>query len=343
MRDLMAAINELSQVADPGILEARMADLLARLPAGMHRQAVTSLAFNNPLFTPGRAYAAENWPGEVGQANAIELILRLKQAARDRQATRILVACPRKVASTFVAKVLCAALRLPEALLTVPVSTLESAWALGANMREQEMDEAAILRACFLADGFVSQQHVRATPYLCAQIRLYAIRPIVLKRNLFDTLVSLDDMLADPAQSGSGEAYYFDTLMPRTYRDMEPDARMALLIRSYLPWYAQFYVSWQKCERLGLVRPLWLSYEDDIKGPADALARKLSLHLGPRADAGAILAAMEAQSGQKRARFNRGVVGRGQAISEQNQRFVRDYLSAYAGAGDLDLTGILDD
>jgi hypothetical protein len=334
-------VAKVVNITDPAKLSATVAELMTGLPDPLQRQIACSVGLSNPLYTPDDAYAARMWRGQqIGLTEFADIVLRLKKAVQTVRAPRILLACPRKTASTFLSAVLVNALGAQESLLTLPVARLQNAGALGAAMREHEMDELALLRACFLPTGFVSQQHVRCTPYLASQLALYHVQPILLKRNLLDSLVSLDDMCLEAARAHHADKFYFFTHLPHAYKDMSDDWRMATLIRLYLPWYLSFYASWRKCEARGLVAPLWISYEQDVKGEPAELAEKLAAYIGGQATTERIAAAIVANTGKQALKFNKGVVGRGQRMSDANRDMVRDYVDMFRD--EVDFSDLID-
>jgi hypothetical protein len=338
---ILQMVAKIANIPNPRTVSAIVTDMIAGLAEPMQRQIACSVGLANPLFIPDDAYAAQIWPGkEIGIVEFSDVVLRMKKAVQKVTAPRILLACPRKSASTFVSAVLVNALGTQETLLSMPITTLQNAGALGAAMREHELDELAILRACFMPTGFVAQQHVRCTPYLAQQLGLYGIKPVLMKRNLLDSLISLDEMCMEAAQDHQVEQFYFFTHLPKNYKEMDPDMRMSALIRLYLPWYINFYASWRKAEAQGKVFPLWISYENDVKGPPAQLASKLAGFIGGPATPEKIEAAIVQKTGRADLKFNKGVVGRGQAVSEANRAIVRDYVEMFRDG--VDFSDIMD-
>jgi hypothetical protein len=334
-------MTRIANIPNPQSVAGLVSEMISDLPEPLKREIVNRAGLANPLFIPDDAYAEYFWPGRlIGLGEFADLVLRMKKAVQKPAAPRILLACPRKSASTFISAVLVNALGTEDTLLSMSSPTLQNAGALGAAMREHELDDLAILRACFLPNGFVAQQHVRCTHYLASQLELYSIKPILVKRNLLDSLVSFDEMCMEAAKDHQVEQFYFFTHLPRTYKEMDPDQRMAALIRIYLPWYIAFYATWRKAEALGRVYPLWISYEDDIKGEPARLAAKLANFIGGPATPEKIEAAIVEKTGRPDLKFNKGVVGRGQAMSEANRAMVRDYVETFRDG--IDFSDIMD-
>ena len=151
------------------------------------------------------------------------------------------------------------------------------------NLREQETDELALIRNGINGMGYVAQHHIRCTPYLCRQMQLYRIKPIVTYRNYFDTLVSLDDMFLEWRPAGPGsDLNFFDDGLPSNYVDMDREDRLHLLADRSTVFYIQFYLTWKKCEAMGLVEPLWVSYEKDFQGDKTILAERIAEFVGEK-------------------------------------------------------------
>lgn len=132
--------------------------------------------------------------------------------------------------------------------------------------------------------GYVAQHHLRCTPYLCQQLELYNIRPIVTYRNVYDSLVSLDDMMRKQQQEWAAtrdkDAIYFSDGLPSNYCELDDETRYLILVDRQCAWYLQFFMSWKRCEALGLVKPLWVSYEEDFLGNKQRLAERIAAFVG---------------------------------------------------------------
>lgn len=208
---------------------------------------------------------------------------------------------------------------------------------LGANLREQETDDLALLRNGLNERGYVAQHHIRCTPFLARQIALYGIKPIVTVRNIFDTLVSLDDMLLQwRAVDLPGNPAFFDDGMPATYTKLDDEARFDMLTDATCVWYVKFLLSWQKCEAAGLVAPLWVSYEDDFIADKERLGTRIADFIGSEnADAGQIAACFADTRNGAALRLNKGVAGRGDKIPAKTRERIVAICRCYAGEGDL--------
>jgi hypothetical protein len=167
------------------------------------------------------------------------------------------------------------------------------------------------------------------SPFTANQFKMYGVKPILASRNIFDCLVSYDDHLRknvprteDPIVLRHG--------FPSDYLQRDFDDRIAVLIDLKLNWYFKYYLSWLACERAGYVKPLWISYEDDILAPKELLAGKLRSHLELPEEYVTDFAAALDEEGGEILNVNKGVAGRGSAITGKNRQNVEDFFHRYA-------------
>jgi hypothetical protein len=249
-----------------------------------------------------------------------------KQLARDTPGKRICVYCLPKSGSSFTNSAIMAALGCKFVLLT---SHATDASSLGMNGREQEMDELAILYAILWSQGsFVAQHHTRCTPFLCHQLRYFGIQPIVTIRNLFDAMLSADEMFLTWKKDGadwSGEAPF---ALPLDYARLDAADRMTLLANTFGIWGINFYLSWKRCEQAGFVKPLWLTYEDDISNKT-RFGQRITDYLDMDEEQSQRLAAYTANPDKKRSRLNVGTVGRGSNIPEVARAIVIKHANLF--------------
>jgi hypothetical protein len=141
-------------------------------------------------------------------------------------------------------------------------------------------------------------------------------------RNIFDGMMSFDDMLLTPSAPGS---YWTDPWnqsafkVPLNYRDLPFEQRMECLAFGYGTWCIDYFVSWKRLESQLDQKLLWIDYSRDISrtaGDKGALAKTISEYLN--------LDELQTSSLQKtiskekvsdnHARINRAVDGRGKEI-----------------------------
>ena len=298
----------------------------------------SAMSFANPLFVP-------DIPDGPARELAMplekfaEFVFRAKLTIKHSTQPNILVACAPKSASTFIHAALVKALRLPQACLFTATLDWPSAISLGAALREQDPDELSLIRNGLNQRGYVAQHHTRCSPYQARLLDTYNVKPILTYRNIFDTVVSMDDMVMDWRAQPSAEGYFADG-MPSNFQTLPREDRLLILAQRWTPWLVQFYVSWKKCERAGLTKPLWVSYDTDFLGDKQVLATRIADHIGRnRADPDKIAAALQDTSEAKAKRINQGVAGRGRDLPAE----VREHILITAGyyADDEDLTPLI--
>jgi len=215
----------------------------------------------------------------------------------------VFLACMPRTASTFLSEVLCE---------LTGFKRVELADAYAEN--EQELDVPRLLDA--YAYGSVTQQHVLANSRTIELMQRYSIRPVVLVRNIFDIVVSVRDFLLT---EGCGKwPTFFCT--DDSFRSLDEATQLEQIVELGLPWYFDFFVSWQEATRRQALEPLWVSYEDAVADWGSVLAR-IATFYGLEQDRAAIERALErTQARASSLRLNKGTSGRGQSILHSSAR-----------------------
>lgn len=333
IHDLMRTI-----ALEPDMAKVRaLADEFIRsVPPQQALGVAAALNFANPFYLPTMDDASASRL-RIDLDQFCELVMRARLTASRARQPNILVACAPKSASTFIAGALSTALGIPHVSLATPTLSAYSGSVLGANLREQETDDMALLRNGLSGAGYVAQHHIRCTPFLARQIALYGIKPIVTVRNIFDTLVSLDDMLREWRQvEVPGNPVFFDDGMPAIFTGLDDEARFEMLTDATCVWYVKFLLTWQKCEAAGMIKPLWVSYEDDFVADKARLGARIAEFVGlEEADAERIATCFADTSKGTSLRLNKGVAGRGDKIPAKTRERIVAICRRYAGEGDL--------
>jgi hypothetical protein len=325
-----------TSLANPQMIKMAAHEFLARYPAERRLGLASALSWANPFYIPDMAPdVARNLA--VGPNQLAELTMRAKLTAHHAPQLNVLLACAPKSASTFIAGALQTALGLPSAALFANTPRIRAVSMMGGNLMEQEPEELALIRNGLNGQGYVAQHHARATPYLSLLIRTYNVRPIVTHRNLFDTFVSLDDMIMGyRSDKDSDSGFYFSDGLPAHYGRLDREDRLTILVQRNTAWFIQFYVSWKKCERANLVKPLWVSYEHDFLADKPGLALRVIDHLGLAPDAAErLVAAFEDKSDGAAKRLNKGVAGRGRDMPASVRAIIEKTASYYRDEEDL--------
>ena len=86
----------------------------------------------------------------------------------------------------------------------------------------------------------VTQQHCRASDANVHLMQAFGIRPVVLVRNILDSVMSLLDFY----NKGAFQTSYFRNDWPL----LDEETKIDLLIENVIPWYFQFVASWELAE-----------------------------------------------------------------------------------------------
>lgn len=285
----------------------------------------------NPFFVPNAKGAAPplnatQWLYVVSQARA---------AAANSHARRMLVAAPMKSGSTFVTKALSDALGLPRISLIMLLARAYDYAMLGAATRAHEIDELALISACCRPEGFISHHHMLASPFLARQAELYGLDLVLIRRNIFDMLVSLDDFTLKNIATDADTDVFFNRGLPTNYARLDFEQRISRLIDRNLTFYVNYYTSWTLAEQQDLIRPFWISYEEEIASGARALSGRMASAFARNDDqAGRIAAAFGEGGKMEHVHFNKGVAGRGRSITGRNRERVLEAFSDFSDVAD---------
>ena len=224
--------------------------------------------------------------------------------ARADLGRHIFITCTPKSGSTFLKNVLVGVTGYRD-LFTV----------YAALQNEHELDMPQLAK--FGNINTVTQQHARASEANIQLMQAFGICPVVLVRDIFDTVISLLDFYR--------QGFTFSTFFDRDdFLAFDEQQQIDLLISYVIPWHFQFVASWQRAERDKRLNIYWLTYEELIKDKVAAVEQILR-HYGMSPSAIELenqIAAAEAN--KDRNRINKGISGRGNAIlsSSQKERIV---------------------
>jgi hypothetical protein len=178
----------------------------------------------------------------------------------------------------------------------------------------------------------VTQQHCRASDANVHLMQAFGIRPVVLVRNIFDSVMSLLDFY----DKGAFQTSYFRS----DWQVLDRESKIDLLIDSVIPWYFQFVASWDLAEKQNRLSVHWLSYEDLVADKSSSVLKILEFHgLGaPRLGVEKRIAEIESED--RKIRFNKGVVGRGKKGLSNQQRAKICRFATYYPSTDLSRIGL---
>jgi hypothetical protein len=188
--------------------------------------------------------------------------------------------------------------------------------------------------------GCISQQHTKGTYNNIRLAYLFGISPIIMVRNIFDTVVSLaGDLRKKESMDGYelGVNTYSFLWLNNDVKNTDDDALIDMIIDLCIPWYINFYVSWSDLCAQNQVRGFWVSYEDlmmDRKQVVteifDFLKMKVDL-----SDA-RVTPVFEKRYGT----FNKGEIGRGETLLSDAQKTRIRKLFSYYPTHDFSRLGI---
>lgn len=232
----------------------------------------------------------------------------------------IFIACLPKTASTFLKNVLASITGYKDVFMV---------YAAGQN--EHEIYLPTLRHAAHL--DTVTQQHCRASEANIQLMQAFGIRPVVLVRNVFDSVMSLLDFY-------NNQGAYLNSYFRPDFPTLDEETKIDLLIENVIPWYFQFVASWQLAEKQGRLDLHWLSYEDLIADKPSAILGVLNFY-GLGAASKAIEAKVrEAETEGRKIRFNKGVAGRGKTgLTEQQKERIRRF-SRYHPTTDFGRIGL---
>jgi hypothetical protein len=285
----------------------------------------------NPFFVPHaqpgmQALNSTQWLYVVSQARA---------AAAQGNTRRMMVAAPMKSGSTFISKSLATAFQLPRVSLIMLLARAYDYAMLGAATRAHEIDELALLSACCRPDGFIAHHHMLGSPFLASQAALYRLDVILIRRNIFDMLVSLDDFTRKHLLEDPHRETFFRYGVPANYASLDFDQRISRLLDRNLNFYVSYYTSWTLAEHHGLIKPFWISYEEEISGGARGLSGRIAEAFARNDDeAGRVTAALGEGGRMEHIHFNKGVAGRGRAITGRNRERVLEAFADFSEVAD---------
>lgn len=232
----------------------------------------------------------------------------------------IFIACVPKSASTFLKNVLAGLTGFQDVFMVH-----------AAGQSEHEIYLPTVREFAHL--NTVTQQHCRASDANIHIMQAFEIRPIVLVRNIFDSVVSLLDFY-------NKQGAFFNSYFRADFQSLDDETKINLLIDNVIPWYFQFVASWDLAEKQQRLTVRWLTYEDLIENKPETVENVLEFY-GLGSPARAIESRIQkAESEARKIRFNKGVAGRGKARlgDEQKERVRR--LSKYYPTTDFGRIGL---
>jgi hypothetical protein len=213
----------------------------------------------------------------------------------------VLIACMPKSASSFLIDVVGGLTGMRQGSL---------AWSYGG--REQTLDVVQLARIDHRA--YVAQQHVRYSGDVGEFIAEFNLTPVVLTRNVFDVVASFRDHIRSLEP---GDELMLAPLTP-AHASLSDAGLEDLIADLIMPWYINFYASWSGIDSLRV------TYDQVRSDPAEVVKR-ICERAGIAHDEQTVAAAVESARAKAK-RFNKGVSGRGAALSP----YARERIASFA-------------
>lgn len=220
----------------------------------------------------------------------------------------ILIACMPKSASTFLASAISELQGFRRCRLTPD-------W----GAREQELSAVRLSR--YNHSRYVSQHHLRCSTWTRQLITQYNLTPVVLVRNLADSVISIRDHIR--RAPGAGPAAYFD----ESHLAMPDSEFEDAIVRLNIPWYLNFYAGWRAEGDV----PIY-DFDEYTAEPVRIMSEILNMASVNMPDE-KIAAALERVSKSK-TRFNVGQSGRGRQLSDNAKASLVRLLELYPNLQD---------
>ena len=163
---------------------------------------------------------------------------------REQLGRHIFIACVPKSASTFLKNLLVNLTGFQDVFMVY-----------AAGQTEHELYLPTVRE--FAHFDTVTQQHCRASDANVHIMQAFGIRPIVLVRNIFDSVMSLLDFY-------NNQGAFYNSYFRADFQTLDEETKIDLLIDNVIPWYMQFVASWTLVEKQQRLEINWLRYEDLI-------------------------------------------------------------------------------
>lgn len=201
-----------------------------------------------------------------------------------------------------------------------------------------EIDTARIIHAHRNSSPWIAMLHLSAGDYAARMFEDCDVTPIVLVRNVYDSIASLHDEIVKVIRS---DIPPLTTMMhvPVQFVDWEVEDRLDFLITYYVPWVGFFLNRWVDLRG----EKHWVTYDQLLGDTEGTLRRILDLANFSDVDETRIRDGMAQFSKDRedigyQTRFNQGVVGRGNGMLSDKQKAA--VLRAFSYYPDLDLQGL---
>jgi hypothetical protein len=206
---------------------------------------------------------------------------------------------------------------------------------IGFNLSGGSVYFPRLLAAKFVNGNTISHCHESANPNMIDFIKKLDLIPIVLYRNLLDTLVSRRDMLIkDKWAPNMCSQKAIASFLAAT-----EECQFDMIINLFAVEFINFYTSWVAAAAEGTVRPLFISYEEMMENK-QLFVRRVADFLGEAYDERLVEKAVEDIDRQGGINFNKGIHGRGRLLLNARQKKRLLSFAAQYGCNDKAYLGV---
>lgn len=131
-----------------------------------------------------------------------------------------------------------------------------------------------LAEARFDLEGFVYQTHIRAFPRNVHILNLFKMRPIILYRNLLDSVVAMRDHV-NGFWPKDKQNMFNGIHFPPDWDDLNEQEQYAWIARNAIGWHLSFYVGWHLAE----IPTYFSSYTEFFKDQVSGIRGMLG-HIG---------------------------------------------------------------
>ena len=139
-----------------------------------------------------------------------------------------------------------------------PASTVISVGDYGNDSHQINHTAAQIL---FPQPAQVFHQHTLGTNGTQTLLKLYGLKPVIMYRNMLDSMWSLRELIA------TGDRQHLGLYYPPYWRTLSQHDQLRWLAYNWSNWYFTFYITWHEATELD-IHEIWYDnfYADEVGG-----------------------------------------------------------------------------
>ena len=179
-----------------------------------------------------------------------------------------------------------------------------------------DMGAASVL---FPLGGMVFHHHIRAIGPNAKILDMFDVKPIVLVRNVLDSVVSWKESMDFDVENGLGNYNSHSSVYGAQWKWMNEHEKYQWILYNVVPWYFSFFLSWKNCFK---PIPMFHFYEDHFKNEAEGIHKILKHSDTPEFTLPP--SAIEKCIGSQDGKFNKGILGRGDDLPRDFKRQVQE-------------------